>query len=41
LLNLHQKLIQNIYNTYMFASTAIYGYSNHKIDITVEFMAKN
>jgi len=40
-LNWHQKLLQNIYNTYMFAGIAKYGYSNHETDITVEFASKN
>jgi len=39
-LNSHQKLIQNIYNTYVFAGIAIYGYSHHKTDITIEFISK-
>src|ERR1700683_5287890 len=40
-LNSPQKPLQNIYNTYMFASIAIYGHSNHKTDITIEFTSKN
>jgi len=40
-LNWHQKLLQNIYNTYMFAGIAKYGYSNHKTDFTIEFASKN
>src|ERR1700683_1703376 len=36
-----KKLLQNIYNTYMFARIAIYGHSNNKIDITIEFTSKN
>jgi len=27
-------------NTYMFAGIAIYGYSDHKTDITIEFTSK-
>jgi len=30
----------NIYVFYMFAGIAIYGHSNHKIDITIEFTLK-
>jgi len=33
--------LQNIYNTYVFAAIAIYGYSDHKMDITIEFTSKN
>src|SRR6202050_3528516 len=40
-LNSHQKTTQNIYNTYVFAAIAIYGHSNHKMDITIEFTSKN
>src|ERR1700677_222378 len=39
--NPHQKLLQNIYNTYMFASIAIYGHSDHKTDITIKSASKN
>src|ERR1700733_10090733 len=28
---------QNIYNTYLFAGIAIYGHSDHRTDITIEF----
>src|ERR1700734_2834287 len=41
LLNSHQKTTQNIYNTYGFAAIAIYGHSDHKTDITIEFTSKN
>src|ERR1700683_646248 len=40
-LNSHQKTTLNIYNTYVFASIAIYGHSDHKTDITIEFTLKN
>src|SRR6202142_493746 len=40
-LNSHQKTTQNIYNTYGFASIAIYGHSDHKTNITIEFTSKN
>src|SRR6202042_717680 len=40
-LNSHQKTTQNIYNTYGFAAIAIYGHSDHKMDITIEFTSKN
>src|SRR6202142_4093620 len=40
-LNSHQKTTQNIYNTYGFAAIAIYGHSNHKTNITIEFTSKN
>src|ERR1700734_1548450 len=40
-LNSHQKTTQNIYNTYGFAATAIYGHSDHKTNITIEFTSKN
>ena len=40
-LNSHQKTTQNIYNTYGFATIAIYGHSNHKMNITIEFTLKN
>jgi len=36
-----KNLLQNIYNTYVFATIAIYGYSDHKMDITFEFTLKN
>src|ERR1700691_4770185 len=45
--NRHHHLIHiknplpNIYNTYVFAAIAIYGYSDHKTDITIEFTSKN
>src|ERR1700689_2407918 len=41
LLNSHQKTTQNIYNTYGFATIAIYGHSDHKMNITIEFTSKN
>ena len=34
------KPLQNIYNTYMFASIAIYGHSDHRTDIAIEFTSK-
>src|ERR1700685_1385926 len=40
-LNSHKKTTQNIYNTYVFATIAIYGHSDHKTDITIEFTSKN
>src|ERR1700723_272073 len=40
-LNSHQKPVQNIYNTYGFASIAIYGHSDHKTNITIEFTTQN
>ena len=40
-LNSHQKTTQNIYNTYGFATIAIYGHSDHKMNITIEFTSKN
>src|SRR6202041_245826 len=40
-LNSHQKTTQNIYNTYVFATIAIYGHSDHKMNITIEFTSKN
>src|ERR1700689_618419 len=40
-LNSHPKTTQNIYNTYGFAAIAIYGHSDHKTDITIEFTSKN
>ena len=40
-LNSHQKTTQNIYNTYGFASIAIYGHSDHKTNITIEFTTQN
>jgi hypothetical protein len=40
-LNPHQKLFQNIYNTHAVADIAIYGYSDHRIDIIIEFTSKN
>jgi len=36
-----KKPLQNIYNTYMFSSITIYGYSDHKMDITIKFISKN
>ena len=33
--------LQNIYNTYVFATIAIYGHSDHKTNITIEFTSKN
>jgi len=39
-LNSHQKLLQNVYNTYMFADIIIYGRSNHRTNITIEFTSK-
>jgi hypothetical protein len=36
-----KKLLQNIYNTYVFASITINGHSNHKTDIIIEFTSKN
>ena len=36
-----KKPLQNIYDIYVFASIAKYGYSNHKTDITIEFASKN
>src|SRR5882762_3589917 len=32
--------LQNIYNTYMFAGITIYGHSDHKTNITIEFASK-
>src|SRR6202042_810501 len=32
---------QNTQNTYVFAAIAIYGHSDHKTDITIEFTLKN
>src|SRR6202142_869615 len=40
-LNSHQNPLQNIYNTYVFATIAIYGHSDHKTDIIIEFTSKN
>jgi len=39
--NSHQKMIQTIYNTYVFAGITIYGHSDHAMVITVEFTSKN
>jgi len=36
-----KKLLQNIYNTYVFAGIAIYGHSDHEMDIIIEFTSKN
>ena len=36
-----EKPLQNIYNTHLFSSFAIYGYSNHKTNIIIEFTLKN
>ena len=36
-----KKPLQDIYNTYMFASIAIYGHSDHRMDITIESASKN
>ena len=36
-----EKPVQNIYNTYGLASIAIYGHSDHKTNITIEFTSKN
>jgi len=36
-----KKLLQNIYNTYVFATIAKYGYSDYETDITIEFASKN
>src|SRR5882724_1712483 len=35
-----KNLLQNIYNTYVFAVIAIYGHSGHKTDITIKFTSK-
>jgi hypothetical protein len=36
-----KKLFQNTYNTCVFAGIAIYGHSDHKTDIIVEFTLEN
>src|SRR5882762_8194246 len=38
--NSYQKIIY-MYNIYMFAGISIYGYSDHRKDITIEFPSKN
>jgi hypothetical protein len=37
----YKKPLQNIYNTYAFASITINGHSDHKTNITIEFTSKN
>ena len=32
-----EKQLQTIYNTYVFGGIAIYGHSDNKMDITIEF----
>ena len=36
-----KKLLQKMYDTHVFTGVAIYGYSNHKSNITIEFLSKN
>jgi len=35
-----EKPLQKVYNTCVFSGLAIYGYSNHETDITIEFASK-
>src|ERR1700683_2831895 len=35
-----KKSLQNIYNTYVVAGIAIYGHSDHKMDITIKSASK-
>ena len=37
---LSKKLIQNMYNTYMFSGITIYGHSDHKMDSPLNFHQK-